>query len=81
MAELSKGGNAVVAASGKVEVTLSWSNAPSALDVSCLLVAANGKVASDDYMVFFNQPRDPSSAVALTAPSATRTEFAVEAGS
>ena len=78
MAELSRGSNAVLAASGRVEVTLSWTSSPSALDVSCFLVGANGKVPSDDYMVFFNQPRDPAAAVALTAPSATRTEFAVE---
>ena len=82
MAGLPKGANLAVTA-GAVRAELSWSAAPGTPDVdaSALLLAANGKVRSDDDFVFYNQPRDRSGAVthrgkATAAGSATGAEIA-----
>jgi stress response protein SCP2 len=78
MPELQKGGNAVVATSGTIVVSLAWQATPVPLDVSCFVVGAEGKVLSDEYMVFYNQPADPSGAVAFSVPFRTAATFAVD---
>lgn len=64
MAGLPKGANTAVP-SGAVRAQLSWSSAPGSpdVDVSALLLGADGRVRSDDDFVFYNQPRDPSGTV------------------
>lgn len=60
MPELGKGGNTAVGA-GPVTVELSAEGDP--VDLSALLVTAEGKVRSDDDLVFYNQPSAESDAV------------------
>ncbi len=47
------------------EVTLRWPAAVGTLDVSIYLLAADSKVRSDDDMIFYNQPTDPTGAVKI----------------
>lgn len=60
-----------------VELTLRWSHAPGAadLDLSALLLRADGKVGADEDFVFYNQRRHPSGAVVHLARSQTGQEF------
>lgn len=64
MVELTKGGNVGVPQE-PVTVLLQWAAGAGApgVDVSALLLDANGRVASDADFVFFNQPTHPSGAV------------------
>jgi len=64
MTQMSKGGNLPVTAP-LVRATLFWTGGDGVPDVdaSALLLAANGKVASDDDFVFYNQPTHTSGAV------------------
>ncbi|MBT2421933.1 TerD family protein [Streptomyces sp. ISL-22] len=60
MPELSKGGNIVV---GSGPLVAELHTAGGTVDLSALLVAADGKVRSDDDLVFYNQPSAESGAV------------------
>src|SRR3954453_662259 len=64
MTTIAKGGNIPVDAT-TVRAQLSWGSGPAVPDVdgSALLLRADGRVATDDDFVFFNQPRHPSGAV------------------
>ena len=64
MTQMAKGANIPVSAQ-MVRAVLFWSGGAGVPDVdgSALLVRADGKVASDDDMVFYNQPQHPSGAV------------------
>ncbi|WP_030267505.1 TerD family protein [Streptomyces sp. NRRL B-24484] len=61
---MAKGANIPLPATA-VRAVLRWSATPGApdVDVSALLVAADGKVRSDADFVFYNQPRHPSGLV------------------
>ncbi|MCU7824961.1 TerD family protein [Kitasatospora sp. DSM 101779] len=61
---MAKGANIPLTATA-VRAVLRWSATPGApdVDVSALLVAADGKVRSDADFVFYNQPRHPSGLV------------------
>ncbi|WP_042478465.1 vWA domain-containing protein [Bacillus ndiopicus] len=74
---LQKGGNTVLAESGTIIVEVRW-NSTSVLDVSSFLVAANGKVPSDDYMVFYNQETEPEQSVNLTTNDKNRVVFTIQ---
>lgn len=67
MPELSKGGNIVV---GSGPVVAELHTVGGAVDLSALLVAADGKVRSDDDLVFYNQPSAESGAVRHVAADA-----------
>ncbi|MFH0521738.1 TerD family protein [Streptomyces sp. M41] len=67
MPELSKGGNIVVG-SGPLVAELHTEGGT--VDLSALLVAADGKVRSDDDLVFYNQPSAESGAVRHLAADA-----------
>lgn len=77
---LLKGANALIATEGTIDVELSWREAPSGLDITCFMVNASGKVPSDDFMVFYNQPEGPGSAVALSGHDAQSSRFVVRTG-
>lgn len=64
MTQMAKGANIPVSAQ-MVRAVLFWSGGAGVPDVdgSALLVGANGKVASDEDMVFYNQPQHPSGSV------------------
>lgn len=67
---LVKGGNTIIAKEATLDIVIEWSYSPAELDVSCFLVQDDGKVPSDDYMIFYNQPTDPTRMISLsdTAP-------------
>jgi tellurite resistance protein TerA len=73
MHELMQGANQGLAAGGSVKMIVSWTRSPDDLDVACFLVGADGKVPSDDWMVFYNQPASPGRAVRLQADGKTVT--------
>ena len=64
MTQMTKGANIALSAQ-LVRAVLFWSGGAGVPDVdgSALLLRADGKVASDDDMVFYNQPQHPSGAV------------------
>lgn len=74
---LSTGANAPFGKEDTVRVTITWKHAPAELDVSCFMVGADGKVSSDDYFIFYNQPADPHGHVRLQRPNDRTTEFTV----
>ncbi len=63
--QLSQGGNCPLAPGGGASIAVSWDSSPSDLDVACFVLKADGKVASDDWMVFYNQPQAPGNVVKL----------------
>ncbi|MET9510087.1 TerD family protein [Streptomyces flavidovirens] len=67
MQELGKGGNTAVGA-GRITAELHTVGDP--VDLSALLIGADGKVRSDDDMVFYNQPSAESGAVRHLAADA-----------
>lgn len=71
------GGNVVLDSGNELQVTVSWNAAPAELDVSCFIVGNNGKVASDDYFVFYNQRSDPHGHVKLSSVDARSATFTV----
>ncbi|MEO7262834.1 MAG: TerD family protein [Jatrophihabitantaceae bacterium] len=70
-------GSNILVAARAVQLTLRWSQAPGAaeLDLSALLLQANGKVSADEDFVFYNQPRHQSGAVVHLSKSQTGQEF------
>ncbi|WP_158086485.1 TerD family protein [Streptomyces phaeoluteigriseus] len=60
MPELGKGGNTAL---GAGPVTMELYAEGDTVDLSALLVAADGRVRSDDDLVFYNQPSAESGAV------------------
>lgn len=71
------GGNVALDSGNEVQITISWNAAPAELDVSCFIVGNNGKVASDDYFVFYNQPSDPHGHVKLSSVADRASTFAI----
>lgn len=61
--------------SRQVTVKISCSSSPAELDISCFMVGENGKVPSDDYFVFYNQPADPGRIVEYIAIDKYSGEF------
>ena len=74
---LQKGGNTILSESGSITVEVRWDSA-SVLDVSSFLVAANGKVPSDDYMIFYNQETDPERSVWLKENDMNKVVFTIQ---
>ncbi|MFK4304745.1 stress response protein SCP2 [Paenibacillus sp. RC254] len=74
---LSTGANAPLGKEDTVRITITWEHAPAELDVSCFMVGQDGKVASDDYFIFYNQPADPHDHVRLQRPNDKTAEFTV----
>ncbi|WP_240758356.1 VWA domain-containing protein [Lysinibacillus sp. SGAir0095] len=68
---LVQGANTAMTNDASVDIVVEWSYSPADLDISCFLVQADGKVQSDEYMIFYNQPTDPFSMITLqdTAPT------------
>lgn len=58
-------------------VTVTWEHAPADLDISCFMVGGDGKVPSDDYFVFYNQPADPRRIVQFRQEGANRAVFEI----
>ncbi|MEV7523377.1 TerD family protein [Streptomyces sp. NPDC091371] len=71
MTVLGKGGNTAITAE-RVTASLHCAGAP--VDLSALLVTADGRVRSDDDMVFYNQPSAESGAVRHRAADAAGPE-------
>jgi stress response protein SCP2 len=64
MTSISKGANVALSAAA-VRAQLSWTGGPGVPDIdgSALLLRGDGRVASDDDFVFYNQPTHPSGSV------------------
>jgi stress response protein SCP2 len=79
MTTISKGANLPIDAAA-VRVELSWTGGPGVPDVdsSALLLRADGRVASDDDFVFYNQPGHPSGAVRHAGKAGTRDTVEVD---
>lgn len=65
MQQLTKGANASLNAL-RVRAQVTWTG-PTGVDISALLCRADGRVASDSDLVFFNQPTHPCGAVRHTS--------------
>jgi stress response protein SCP2 len=59
-------------------VKICWFGASASLDVSCFLVNDNGKVPSDDYMIFYNQPNDPRRIIQYEDSSSNQILFRIQ---
>lgn len=55
----------------RLDVVLGWTETEIEVDASALLLRADGKVASDDDFVFYNQPESPDGSVRFLGTSAT----------
>ncbi|NQX45983.1 VWA domain-containing protein [Paenibacillus tritici] len=65
-------------ASVQATVKISCSSSPAILDISCFMVGENGKVAADDYFIFYNQPADPKRMVVFNSIDKYSGEFAID---
>lgn len=76
--QLSKGANAPLPSGiNKVRVTLAWTGGPD-LDASALLLTENGKVRSDDDLVFYNQPASTDGSVTHAGKSGTEDSLVID---
>ncbi|MCU6790825.1 TerD family protein [Paenibacillus sp. WQ 127069] len=71
------GANTTLVKEPLLEVTVSWESAPAGLDMSCFMIGGNGKVPSDDYFIFYNQPADPQQLVEYKATEAKAIVFSI----
>jgi stress response protein SCP2 len=71
------GANTTLVKERILEVTVSWESAPAGLDMSCFMIGGNGKVPSDDYFIFYNQPADPQQLVEYKATEAKAVVFSI----
>ena len=78
MKDLITGENTPLATHGKVRIALGWRTAPSELDVVCLALGTNGKVPSDEWFLFFNQPEAPKQAIRFSVTEPNKAEFLVD---
>lgn len=77
---ISRGANAPLGPSETVHIRLEWAHAPGELDICCFMVGGNGKVPSDDYMIFYNQDTDPHAGVRFMGNEGNRARFEVIPG-
>ncbi|MGO4348387.1 VWA domain-containing protein [Paenibacillus sp. MCAF9] len=75
--KLITGANAPLGEAATVKVSISCKHSPADLDVSCFMVGSDGKVSSDDYFVFYNQPADPGRIVQFTPQDKWNSEFII----
>lgn len=78
MITLVKGSNTQLAKDHSLEVMVEWSFSPAMVDVSCFMVGENGKVPSDDYMIFYNQPADPEKVLTLVHSGQNAATFTLD---
>ncbi len=60
-----------------VRIMISCDSSPAVLDLSCFMVGADGKVASDDFFIFYNQPADPKRIVQYVSEDKYSGEFVI----
>ncbi|SFL65137.1 Stress response protein SCP2 [Paenibacillus sp. 1_12] len=72
------GANTTLVKEPSLEVTVSWISAPAELDLSCFMIGENGKVPSDDYFIFYNQPADPQQLVKYKRVEANAVVFLID---
>lgn len=65
-------------AAAQATVKISCSSSPAVLDISCFMVGENGKVASDDFFVFYNQTADPERMVVFNSIDKYSGEFMID---
>lgn len=77
MKELIKGGNALLATSGKVRIAIGWKATPCDLDTVCFAVTNSGKVLADEWFLFYGQLSSPDGSVELQRPTPDKAEFII----
>ncbi|ULO09410.1 VWA domain-containing protein [Paenibacillus sp. 19GGS1-52] len=60
-----------------VRIMISCDSSPAVLDLSCFMVGTDGKVASDDFFIFYNQPADPKRIVEFVSGDKYSGEFVI----
>lgn len=78
MSVLSTGANGKVSSGGLIEATLSWSNAPSQVDLTAFGVKDDGKVVDEVYMIFYGQETDPEGAIQFVSDSPNQSKIVVD---
>lgn len=78
MNNLTKGANAFLTNSGIIRVNIHWKSRRANLEVVCFSVMANGRVSTDEWFLFYNQPRSPGSAIHFSRqPGSSEAEFVI----
>lgn len=78
MRRLPKGANAPLAGSGSTRLEVYWDQSKGAVDVLCLAVDESGRVLSDDWFIFYNQPQSPGGLIQLQSSGPGRAEFRLQ---
>lgn len=74
--DILQGGNALLGTTGVVVVEVEWES-DNELDISSFMVTKEGKVPSDEYMIFYNQDKDPEGSVHLKLATSNKVVFEV----
>ncbi|MFD1928564.1 VWA domain-containing protein [Sporosarcina siberiensis] len=74
---LIRGANAPIAVDDVLKIRVEWGSSAADLDVSCFLVNVDGNVPTDEYMIFYNQPKDPTSLIELFETTPTVKTFSL----
>ena len=78
MNSLTKGANAFLTHSGIIRVNISWNSRQANPEVVCFAVMANGRVLTDEWFLFYNQPRSPGSVIHFSQqPNSSQVEFVI----
>ncbi len=78
MNNLTKGANAFLANCGIIHVNVSWNAQKANPEVACFAVMANGRVLTDKWFLFYNQPHSPESAIHfLRQPDSNQAKFVI----
>lgn len=78
MSVLSTGANGKVSSGGVIEATLSWSNAPSQVDLTAFGVKDDGKVVDEVYMIFYGQEADPENSIKFVSISPEQSKIVID---
>lgn len=78
MRPLPKGANAALADAGRTQVYLSWYPVDDPVRAICFAVDSAGRVPSNEWLIFDENPKAPGGAIHLVSTVPGRAEFAVE---
>ncbi|QIK37076.1 stress protein [Caldichromatium japonicum] len=78
MPKLPKGANAPLTSSGSTRLEVYWDQTKGSAEVLCLAVDERGRVPSDDWFIFYNQPQSPEGLIRLQFNDPGRVEFRLQ---
>ncbi|MGQ9831490.1 MAG: TerD family protein [Thermochromatium sp.] len=76
MKTLPRGAHAPLSSVGPVRLELRWPAGRETPDTLCFAVGADGRIPSDDWFVFYNQPRHPMASWRWRQPPRIAPRFA-----